>query len=76
MNDENMRASVMLLRFALLAIVSVLAATSAHSQSLTREELRIPMAAAGSDGLEALLVRPAGSGRHPLMLIKIGRAHV
>ena len=72
MNDENMRASVMLLRFALLAIVSVLAATSAHSQSLTREELRIPMAAAGSDGLEALLVRPAGSGRHPLMLINHG----
>ena len=62
----------MLSRLAGFLIAFVVALGGAHAQSLTREELRIPMAAAGSEGLEALLVRPAGSGRHPLMLINHG----
>jgi dienelactone hydrolase len=62
----------MLLRIAAFVIAFVLALGSAHAQSLTREELRIPMSAAGSDGLEALLVRPSGSGRYPLILINHG----
>ncbi len=61
-----------MLRAAALLIAFVLALSGANAQSLTREELRIPMAAAGSDGLEALLVRPNGSGRFPLILINHG----
>lgn len=61
-----------MLRAAALLIAFVLALGGASAQSLTREELRIPMAAAGSDGLEALLVRPRGSGPYPLMLINHG----
>jgi len=37
-----------------------------------REELRIPDAAAGPRGLEALLVRPSEAGRYPLVLINHG----
>jgi dienelactone hydrolase len=40
--------------------------------NLVEEPLRIPMAAAGPLGLEALLVKPAGPGRHPLMLVNHG----
>jgi len=39
---------------------------------LVHEELRIPMDAAGPRGLEALLVRPEGHGRFPLVLINHG----
>ena len=61
-----------MLRAAALLIAFVLALSGANAQSLTREELRIPMAAAGTEGLEALLVRPSGPGRYPLMLINHG----
>lgn len=44
----------------------------AAAQDYTREELRIPMAAAGPRGLEALLIRPAGNGPWPLALISHG----
>ena len=44
----------------------------AAAQDYFREDLRIPMAAAGPRGLEALLVRPAGSGPYPLALISHG----
>jgi dienelactone hydrolase len=37
-----------------------------------QEELRIPMAAAGPHGLEALLIRPAGERPYPLALITHG----
>ena len=36
------------------------------------EDLRIPMAEAGPQGLEALLVRPAGAKRYPLALLSHG----
>jgi dienelactone hydrolase len=36
------------------------------------EDLRIPMAEAGSQGLEAFLVRPAGTKRYPLALLSHG----
>ena len=37
-----------------------------------REDLRIPMAAAGPRGLEAMLMRPSGTRRYPLALISHG----
>jgi dienelactone hydrolase len=37
-----------------------------------REELRIPMAAAGPSGLETLLVEPEGKGPFPLVIINHG----
>jgi dienelactone hydrolase len=37
-----------------------------------REELHIPMSAAGPGGLEALLIRPNAPGRYPLALINHG----
>lgn len=60
-------------RAAWLAIALALAATRpAAAQDYTREELRIPMAAAGPRGLEALLIRPAGAQAWPLALISHG----
>jgi dienelactone hydrolase len=44
----------------------------AFADGFRREELRIPMAAAGAQGLEALLVRPGEPGRYPLVLINHG----
>jgi len=54
-----------------IALLSDLAG-SAFAQSFTREEIRIPMAAAGPRGLEALVVRPDQPGRYPLALISHG----
>jgi dienelactone hydrolase len=57
----------------LLAVVMAWAAVQpAPADELYREELRIPMAAAGPRGLEALLIRPAGTQRYPLALISHG----
>jgi dienelactone hydrolase len=47
----------------------------AAADDFYREELRIPMAEAGPRGLEALLIRPSGSGRYPLALISHGTPH-
>ena len=52
--------------------LALAAARPAAAQDYIREELRIPMAAAGPRGLEALLIRPAGSGPYPLALISHG----
>lgn len=60
------RTAWLVLAFALAA------AQPAAAQDYIREELRIPMAAAGPRGLEALLIRPAGSGPYPLALISHG----
>ncbi len=57
--------------FALIAAL-ILAASVAHAQNYTREELRIPMTAAGAHGLEALLVRPDAPGKYPLVIISHG----
>lgn len=56
---------------AVLAFVLALPTPSAHAD-LVIEELRVPMAAAGAEGLEALLVKPIGPGRHPLALVSHG----
>jgi dienelactone hydrolase len=56
-----------------LAIALALAATRpAAAQDYIREDLRIPMKAAGPRGLEALLIRPGGSKAYPLALISHG----
>jgi len=60
-------------RAAWLVLALALAATRpAAALDYIRDELRIPMAAAGPRGLEALLIRPAGSGPYPLALISHG----
>jgi dienelactone hydrolase len=55
-----------------LSAVLVLCAASARAETLHREELRIPVAAAGARGLEALLVRPDAPGKYPLVLLSHG----
>jgi dienelactone hydrolase len=56
-----------------LALAVVLAALRpAAAQDYIREELRIAVPTAGPRGLEALLIRPAGSGPYPLALISHG----
>jgi dienelactone hydrolase len=56
----------------IILALALAAASSAAAQDYTREDLRIPMAAAGPRGLEALLVRPAGGGPYPLALMSHG----
>ena len=60
-------------RAALLAIWIVYTAMPpVAAGDFYREELRIPMNAAGPRGLEALLIHPPGSRRYPLALISHG----
>jgi dienelactone hydrolase len=62
-----------MIRIALAAILAlVTAAPAAAADPFHREELRIPMAAAGPRGLEAVLIRPSGAQRYPLALISHG----
>jgi hypothetical protein len=61
------------MRAALLAMLIVSTTMQcAAADGFHREDLRIPMAAAAPAGLEAMLVRPSGSGRYPLALIGHG----
>jgi len=55
-----------------LCIGAVLIPLHAGAQTIVREELRIPMAAAGPRGLEAVLVRPNAAGKFPLVLLNHG----
>jgi dienelactone hydrolase len=55
-----------------LAITTCAAARDASAGDFYREDLRIPMAAAGPRGLEAMLVRPSGTRRYPLALLSHG----
>ena len=48
------------------------AAAPARAAEFYTEDLRIPMAEAGPQGLEAFLVRPAGTKRYPLALLSHG----
>jgi dienelactone hydrolase len=59
---------------AIAVALSLAGVTSARGDDpvFTREMLRIPMTEAGPQGLEAMLVRPAGDGRYPLALINHG----
>ena len=62
-----------MMRIALAALIAlVTAAPAAAADEFHREDLRIPMAAAGPRGLEAMLIRPAGTKRYPLALISHG----
>jgi dienelactone hydrolase len=56
----------------LLLVLALLAPFPAFAQSLVTEDLRIPDAAAGSERLEAVLIKPAGAGRHPLVVLSHG----
>ena len=60
------RAALLLVAFAGAALQPA-AAADYH-----REDLRIPMEAAGPRGLEAMLLRPSGTRRYPLALISHG----
>lgn len=61
------------MRGALLAVLIVSATMQpAAADGFHREDLRIAMAGADPAGLEAMLVRPSGSGRYPLALITHG----
>jgi hypothetical protein len=59
-------------RAALLTVLIAAATHPAAAGEFVREELRVPFAAAGPRGLEALLIRPAGTERYPLALISHG----
>lgn len=62
-----------MMRIALAAaLVLFAAAPAAAADQFHREELRIPMAAAGPRGLEAMLIRPSGTRRYPLALLSHG----
>lgn len=50
----------------------VVAGMPARAAEFYTEDLRIPMAEAGPQGLEAFLVRPAGAKRYPLALLSHG----
>jgi dienelactone hydrolase len=63
-------ARLLLPALTLLAIAG--AAAHASAAEFYTEDLRIPMAAAGPQGLEAYLVRPAASKRYPLALLSHG----
>ena len=55
-----------------LAILALLLTSAALAQGFVREPLRISMEGVGPRGLEALLVRPAGTERLPLAVITHG----
>jgi len=63
----------MMLRRTLIVLALALASlTQAAGGTFYQEELHIPFAAAGPEGLEALLIRPQATGRYPLVLISHG----
>ena len=62
-----------MMRAAWLTVLIVCAALQpAAADPFYREDLRIPAAAAGARGLEAMLLRPSGTRRYPLALISHG----
>jgi dienelactone hydrolase len=65
----GMRMILRALTAAALFAGAVLPCTAAP---FIQEEIRIPLASAGSAGLEALLVRPSEPGQYPLALINHG----
>ena len=74
-----MRRAAWILTLVLVVCGHVCAGHAAAQESqplYLREQLRIPMPEAGSRGLEAVLVRPAESGRYPLVLINHGSPRV
>lgn len=62
-----------MIRAAMLAAWIVgFALQPAAAETYYREDLRIPMEAAGPRGLEAMLLRPSGTQRYPLALLSHG----
>ena len=60
-------------RTALAVMLALVTAThAAAADPFYREDLRIPYAAAGPRGLEAMLIRPSGTRRYPLALLSHG----
>jgi dienelactone hydrolase len=59
-----------------VAVAALFSTQAAAADDLVREDLRIPMSAAGPKGLEGVLVRPRGPGRYPLALINHGSPRV
>ncbi|MBS0533620.1 MAG: alpha/beta fold hydrolase [Proteobacteria bacterium] len=59
-------------RLAFIAILTALFIAPATAQDYIREELRVPMDGTGGKGLETLLIRPAETGRYPLVIISHG----
>jgi dienelactone hydrolase len=53
-------------------LIVCIAMQPAAAEPFHREDLRIPVEAAGERGLEAMLLRPSGSRRYPLALISHG----
>ena len=60
------------LAIGVLCLIVCAALQPAAADGFYREDLRIPLAAAGPRGLEALLLRPSGTQRYPLALISHG----
>jgi dienelactone hydrolase len=58
--------------FLVAAILAMTIFDHAHAQDLVEESLRIPMPAAGKNGLEAVMVRPNDAFAHPLALVNHG----
>lgn len=68
---------LLLILIACLVVGLTLGGAPARAAQFYTEDLRIPMAEAGPQGLEAFLVRPAGTKRYPLALpisVPISRA--
>lgn len=63
---------LLLILIACLAVGLALAGAPARAAQFYIEDLRIPIAEAGPQGLEAFLVRPAGTKRYPLALLSHG----
>jgi dienelactone hydrolase len=61
-----------MLRKTLALVLLCLAPCTSSAQQYSRENLRIPFAAAGPRGLEAQLVRPADGRQYPLALMSHG----
>jgi dienelactone hydrolase len=61
-----------LARALFLAWMFAAALTPAAAQDLLEQSMRIPLASAGSSGLEAYLVRPNDSDPHPLAILTHG----
>ncbi len=59
-------------RLALLLFLVLALAAPAAAQDYLREDLRIPKADAGEQGLQALFLRPAAPGRYPLVIFNHG----
>jgi dienelactone hydrolase len=63
---------VSLRRISLLLLFALQATGHVIAQELVEQQLRIPAHGAGKKGLEALMVRPAEPGPHPLALVNHG----